>query len=530
MEDEQQTTSAPAEPPAQPAPRPVSILQTLGILPSGQPGPTLALDELGHYLAKHCNDEASKERERRHILRDALVRDGGRQRINTLLEQTFTDKDVRAFRERWVDLTRFSNPSKRISNQLSTIYAEPAEREIDGTDEEKARFAAAYDALNVDEELLEASRMLNLHRAIVLGVRVRVLPDGTREPVLECNTPSTARPVLHPNDAKLVIGWLIRQSHRPARATENQASTPTWTLWTDFERVSLREDFSPIGGTYVEHKFGVCPYFGVALGASRPGFFAGEDGEDITSAHLMTWFSHVLLAKEEKSATKVAAVTGDGTTTARGQGLDTEIPSELPEGSSMTVHDLSMNLEMFQKVADHVLTHVGLNHEIPPALLTHQGTQSAEARDLLRLPMKQLRKQQAIPWRRAEHRLAVRFAAVLKVDLPALWFDPKTFRVRFVESETPLDPVKEHELFEKRRASGHDNSLDHMRRLRPGITEEQAAELVQRNIKIEVERNKDMRPLQAISGSLGASMPPAAPPTGPNLRSIVERVLQGRAA
>ncbi len=44
-------------------------------------------------------------------------------------------------------------------------------------------------------------------------------------------------------------------------------------------------------------------------------------------------------------------------------------------------------------------------------------------------------------------------------------------------------------------------------RQRPGLTAEQAWREVQANILVETQRNVEMRPLQAISGSLGATTP-----------------------
>lgn len=168
-----------------------------------------------------------------------------------------------------------------------------------------------------------------------------------------------------------------------------------------------------------------------------------------------------------------------------------------------------MDLSIFRETADHVLAHAGLNYGLPPAVLSHQGVQSAEARELMRLPLKELRRQQQVPLRRFERQLALVMARVLSVDLPAMAFDPSSWRIEFSESETPLDPKAEHELFLSRRAAGLDNTLSHMQRLRPGISEDQALAALETNILVELERNRLMRPLQAISGSLGADTPEA---------------------
>ena len=496
----------------------ISILQVLATLPSGKEGPALTTDELGHYLRTHCDTEHDKDRARRHTLREELYRDGGISHMEKLIEDTFKDKHVRDLRKQWVRYARFNNTLRRVVHELATVYTEPARRLVEG-EPNNERYQRALDAVQMDERALEISRLLNLHRALVVGVRVRKLPDGTREPTLDIASPATARAVLHPNDSSVVVGWMIRTSYRSARET----NLPAWTLWTDHESIQLRENLTPIGDPE-PHAFGVCPWTPVTLGPSAPGFFPGHEGEDLVAAHIAIWFNNVLLLKESKSATKQGVISGDGALTARGQAADSEVPTELADGQSVTTIDLSMDLSLFRATADHVLTHAGLNYGLPPSVLMHQGVQSAEARELQRIPLKELRRQQQVPLRRFERQLARALAGVFKEDLPDLAFDASTWRIQFAESETPLDPAAEHELFLKRRAAGLDNTIAALQRLHPGLTPEQALAELKKNILVETERNREMRPMEAISGSPGADNLPAAgegtPPAPPKTDSL----------
>lgn len=478
-----------------------SILDVLATLPSGRQGPTLDLAELGTYLARYCNTDADKDRAKRHVLRDELYRDGGIAHMNAFIDRVFADRKVRDLRKEWVPIARIDNPIRRVVHELSTVYAVPARRMVD--DPHNATYQRVLKAVRMDERMLQVSRLLNLHRALLVGFRVRVQADGvTREPVLDIATPANARAVLHPNDNTLVVGWLIRTSYRSARRT----NLPAWTLWTDHESVQLTDEMRVLSDTYMTHGFGVCPWVSVTLGPPEPGFWPGCEGEDLAAAHMAVWFSNVLLLKETKSATKQTVVQGDGTTVARGQAGDSEVPLELADGQTVTTQDMSMDLEMFRATGDHVLTHVGLNYGIPPGVLMHQGVQSAEARDLQRLPIEELRQQQQVPLRLFEAGLVVVKAAVLRVDLPELWFDPSTWSMEFSSSRTPLDPVKEHELFEKRRAAGLDNTVSFYQRLRGNdITADRAWREIEANILVETERQRAMRPMEAASGALGAA-------------------------
>lgn len=488
----------------------VSITKVLATLPSGADGGDLDWTQVGMYLAKYCNTDVDIQRAKRHVLREELYRDGGVNHMESMIDTLFLDADVREKRKRFVKHARFTNPLRRIVHALSTVYTEPARRIVDG-DEDNKKLQRVLDLVRMDERSIDIGRLLNLHRAVLVGFRVRKLSDGTSEPVLDIVSPANARAVVHPNDSTLIVGWLIRTDYRPAGA----GTPPAWTLWTDHESVQLTDAMKPIADTYREHGLGVCPWVPVTLGA--PWAQQTCEGEDLVGAHLMTWLAHVLLLKETKSATKIAVVNGVDPRTARGQSMDSDVPAELGDGQSMTTVDPSMDLTMFEDVANHIVRHAGLNYQIPPSVLEHQGVQSAEARELMMIPLKELRRQQQLPLRRFEERLARVIAAVLKVDMPELAFDASTFRVEFAETTTPLDPMKQFELFEKMRAAGLTNSVEFLAEiLRPGLSPEAAAAVIKANIDIETARNEWMRPLAAIAGSLRAGVPTPAPPTNDN--------------
>jgi hypothetical protein len=512
-------------------PATVSILETLATLPSGARQAKLDLSELSDYLATHYHTDAETQRNSRHALRDELYRDGGVAHMNSVIDKLFKDPTVKALRKDVVPFARFNNVIKRIVNEMSTVYSEPARRSVGETDAtisaiaSKAAEIAASDldvgapnneayqrvleAICMDERMVEVGRLLNLHRALLVGFRVRVMPNDERAPTIDIATPANVRAVTHPNDESLVIGWMIRCSYRTARVQDN---TPAWTLWTDHESVHLNADMRVLPETYREHGLGVCPWVPVTLGPPLSGFWPGSEGEDLVAGHTTIWFENVLLIKESKSATKQTIITGDGTNTARGQSLDSEVQGELADGQSATTVDMSMDLDMFKGAASHVLDHLALNYGLLPAVTRGQHAESAEARELQMLPLKGIRRRQQTPLRRFERDFAIVMSAILEVDLPAMRFAIIDWLIEFAESETPLDPAADHDLFLKDRAAGLDNTIDRLMRKHPGLTEGRAWERVDRNIDVETERNRKMRPLMQISGSMGASTPEGPTP------------------
>jgi hypothetical protein len=492
----------------------VSILYTLAITPRGAQGAPLTFGELSRYLGEHCNTLAEKQRNNRHALRDEIYRDGGVQFMESVIDEVFDDVDTRAKRKKWIKHTRFNNPLKRVVNELATVYAEPAKRSVDG-DENNETYAKILDAISMDEQMLQISRLLNLHRALLVRFRVRRLEDGTenppREPLLEVASPANVRAVLHPNDPSFVVGWLIRNSYRSARPL---ADMPVWTLWTDHEYVQLRDDMGVIGESYVEHKLGVNPWVSVALSPTGPGFWPGEEGEDLVAAAVSTWLASVLLLKETKSATNLPVIQGDGTQMARGQVADSETPIELADGQSVTTINMSMDTSMFRDAADHILEHVAQNYGMSGALIRQQGVQSADARELMRVPLRELRLHQQIPLRKFERRLVDVMIAVLASDMPSLKFNPTGWTIRFGEAQTPLSASQAIDVFVKARQNGLTSTIEFLLDSRPGLTRDQAVSMLTQYVEDELLRNALMRPLQMISGSMGAKTPDGKPAQG----------------
>lgn len=481
---------------------PVSILDVLGVMPDGRPGARITPVELGAYLKLYLGTDAEQKRNHRHALRDELYRDGGKKHMDTVLDKLFRDREVRDLRKAFVEHTRFNNVMKRIVNEISTIYAEPAKRSVKSANDV---YQDVLERCRIDEKALLWSRMANLHRVVVVGFRVRQLPNGLREPVLDVITPANVRVILHPNDNTLPIGYLVRVSMRPSRSLGQDM--PVWTLWTDYETAQLREDMTVIGGTYVEHGLRVCPFVPINLGIDEADFWPGHEGEDLVAAQTSTWLTNILLLKETKSATKQQIISGDGSNTARGQAADTEIAGELAEGQSSEVVDISMEPKQFTDVGDHILDCTGNNYGFSPAMARHQGVQSAAARDLMLIPLKEIRRNQRTPFARFEARLVVVMALVLTRDMPELAFDPAGWRAEFCEAQTPLSQQDYMDLFLEERQASLSNTIDFWLERHPGATEVEAWLAIQRNIDIETERVTRMKKYLAASGQASPISP-----------------------
>lgn len=479
----------------------------LARLPDGRQGVPLSDDELGTYLKEHYGNEAEQERRERHRVRDELYRDGGVKYMCDVIDETFDNPKVRELRKKWVKHARFSNSLKRIVGEMSTVYAEPAVRRVGGSQENEARFKAIADAVKIDELLDYANRMLNLHRAVVLGPRVWRDPDDKPHVQIDVYTPTNLFALTDPVNTTQVIGWGIRVSFRTARSA--WVREPVWQLWTDHEVLYLDDEFRPIAGSKREHGLGAMPLLPLSYNAEAiPGFWPGEEGEDLVAAQVSIWMSNVLLLKETKSATKMTMVTGDTSAAARGQPLDTDVPTEFPEGVSASAVDMSMDTKLFTDAGDHALSHAGANYGLSMAQLTHQGVQSAEARIVMNEPLRLIRRKQIKTFRTGERALATLMALVLSVDAPELGFEVVAWKQNFGEPQVLLSPTERLALFKEMRQAGLTSTVKFYREnIDTDATEEEAWEAIDQFIADETTRVAKMRVLQSLSGGMGEATP-----------------------
>ena len=479
------------------------IREVLATLPSGAQGVALTDDELAAYLRAHCDRDVDQAREKRHRIRDAFYHDDGLEEMKEVVRGAFKDPKIVERVCRMLPLAQFSNPTKRIVGELATVYAEPAKRKVGGDDANQTRYAAIAAAASLDEQMDKACHAFNLHRAILVGPRVRVAADGSPEVVLDVCSAANARPVMHPNDNTQVVGWLTRIQYRTVRGAS--ARTPVWLLTTDHEWEALDEKMQPITGTREEHGLGINRWIPITDSLHAPDFWPGNDGEDLVSAHKATWLIEALMIKETRTASRVPVVQGDTSTMPRGVGMDSAEVMEAPEGTTITTVDIGTDIKVYMDAADHSLERAGNNYGLSLAALKHQGVQSAEARELMLAPVRDRRGRQVKIFRRAEAQLARTIAAVLAKYAPAYAFTVDAWSVDFGEARVQLSRKERLALFFEERAAGLTDSVEYKMTEDPDLTADQAWAEILEHIRVETMVQVAKRPLQAISGALGAA-------------------------
>ena len=316
--------------------RPISLTEYLGETLSTS-GPTLKWDDVTRYIRTNYLDSATERlRMEMHRRRHDLYNDDGREHIASLIETVFKDPEVKRLRHSWTQPAQYNNVLKRVVNELSTCYSEPAQRTVSGT-VDNAKYQEVQKQARQDEQFRVMEHLLNLHRAVWVGFRVRNV--GTHaaprnDLKIDIVTPANSFIITHPNDPTVPIGLGIRIETNYAIQS---ASAPAWVVWSEAERFLLDRSGRILGepvehGIVNEEGAGVLPYVYVTLEPPRGSIWPGRAGEDLVSADLAIKFASVCLLKELKSATRQTFLTGDLAAAARDQTMDTEATASVPEG------------------------------------------------------------------------------------------------------------------------------------------------------------------------------------------------------
>lgn len=456
-------------------------------------------DEVSRYLNQLVKSDAETERVARHRRRQEFYADGGHSHVNELVEKTIQDKLVKELRKQWTDAAGFNNVTRRIINAMSTVYQDPALRLVGEEDSDNNKlYQRAQQAFRQNERSRQWNRLANLHRTLLVQVRVRNMGSQANpllQPRIDIITPAQIRALISsPKDPTRLEGAIIELSGSSAR----DSNSPHSVLWTNSE-VGYLDKEGNLMATPVEHELDRMPLVLLQLDEDTDSLWS-TFGESLISAHTAEWFCDVCLLKETKSATKQSILAGDLTSAARNQASDSEAAVELPDGVSHQVVDMGMDLAMFRDTANHIVDTIASSFGIAPSILRHEGVQSAEARDLMRVPLRELRLEQHSPLREFERELAYVQSMVLAKDMPSLAFEFKDWSVDFADPQTPRSGKEQLEEFEHSRRLRLTSTIKNVMRRNPDLTRDQAETEIEENITDELWFNVLQRPFMELSG------------------------------
>lgn len=510
MIDAEPSPSPNTDPSAPPVVSPRSIRNTIARVEGGTLE-ALSWADLGRFFAKHYFDNPLEtERRAKAAKRQRLYDGAGDEQMIEMISVLLSNRTVQKLREACVAFTKVQNPTRRICQEKGTVYLAPPIRRVAG-DANQRHYDAVMSQVNLDEVGQVINHLLILHKALTILPRMRALPTGEVVPTIDVVKPDGFYAVRDPLDAGLCVGIIYDLDHQ---IVPGMPPPPKWRFVGYHETFLISSTKEIIERTVVEHGKSTMPALLLTMEA-QPGQLLDPDASaDIVAAHLDIWLFHILHLKEGKSATKQTIVTGDTTAAIREQVDDTEVPIVLPAGVVATVVDRSMDFSKFLEDARKLYEACAANHGIPPELLRQGAVASADAREVLRSPLKELRAKQEPTFRRFERDLAVLLSAEIGVH-PDYSFTTDGWSIDFANPQGLQSRTEENQTFETERRLNLTNTIAEIKRRNPDLSDDQALDVLKLNIQEEVLRNQLLRPLAATSGSVSApgDAPAASPET-----------------
>jgi hypothetical protein len=472
-------------------------------------GEPISWPELSRYLREEVwNNRENQERKKKAATRQRMYAGKGDAEMAEMIASVFKDADVIKLRLEWIAHAKFNNVLRRAINELATVYSQPATRTVEG-EENNANYQEMQRRTRMHEAMQRVNRLAYLHRAVFVYPRIRMNARGVLEPVLEVVTPDRFDPIVHPHDPTLLLGISIDLA---SKSVHQLKRTAAHIVLTAHETIEVDGEGQFIEASHKPHGLGRIPGVFFAVDPSSGCLFDPSATDDLESAHRAVWFENILLLKESKSATRTTVVQGDVSATERAQADDSERAIHLQDGASASTLDRSMDLKMFRDTAQNIYQTAAANHGIPPSIIDHSGTQSAEAREVIRAPLKELRVSQQVPLRDVERELA-EVQSVVYAPIEECKFTTDGWSVDFADPQTPLGQKEGVELFKAEREVGLTSTIAEVLRRNPDLSRDQAKAIILLFGQDELWRQENvLQKLSAIQGSMGASVPGSVNP------------------
>lgn len=483
-----------------------SLRETFSVRASGELDRLLDWPEVATYLReRYLKNTSENARREKSAQRQRFYQCRGDDEMFEMLSRVYENDKVIELRRQFVEFAKYNNISRRITNEVATVYALPAKRTVAG-DENNRRYQEVQRLCRQHEVMQRVNRMAFLHRAVAVGPRMRLTPNGQWQPVIDVVTPANFYAVRDPLDPTLLVALIFQTDFALANSVQRG---PSWNVVGWSETMMLTSEGTIVEETVRPHGFSRIPWVLMTLEPPDGGLLDQWTGDDITAAQKMIWFLNILHAKESKSTTVQTIVQGDVSSAARRQVNDTDATGQLPEGTSIQTVNRAVDVSIFTSGAQHTGEVTGSNYGIAPHVMRGDSVASAAARDLDRGPLYELRAQQQIPFREFEREFAEVQSEVVAKQRQDLAYTTEGWGVNFADSRTPLSKKESLDVFVTERKAGLTSTPTYMMDQDPDLSKPAAFLNMAGFVADELARNILMRPLQAVSGGMGTQMEPA---------------------
>lgn len=400
-----------------------------------------------------------------------LYRDQIKVPLGRVIDEVYETAEMRKTMRDYIRVCSGQNVSRRIHNEVASLYDRPALRILQDRDEE---FHAEEKRLNLHFVHQEAHRLTNLCNETLLWQFQGI--EGKTS--LRIVTPNLFDAIPDPRDNLVPAAFLL--DFTPTTMLPNSDNLPHYELWDDTYRYRINKMGRLVdaqGNIVVdpeEHNLKRIP--GVLLHRREPTtcILDASYGEDIKSAHLAVGLLDVMIMRLSKTQGENQPVLqGNLAGMATGQVMNGERPLLLPPEVIASMLDMKTDPDHYLAVKRDKITSVAQTYGMSYEQFTYGSTPSSGREWMAR--------REKLTELRMEQRARAVMHEALVVEL--LGFDPEGMHVDFQEQAMPQDASEEVDLLDKKMRKGLDSPVAYVMRKDPDLTRDKAIERIMGNLE-----------------------------------------------
>ena len=406
-----------------------------------------------------------------------LYRDKAAQDVVAIIHTVYESAEYRKTLERYVPVALEQNVTRRIIDEIASLYDRPALRMLADTTELE-RFRKEEKRVRLHEIMQEMHRLLTLCNEALLWQFAGV--DGLTR--LRIVTPDSFDAIPHPRDQLEPAAFLIDRAPPMMPDLDLRARLPHYELWDDTYQYLINKhgslvdrDGLPVSQP-IAHGLGRIP--AVLLHRREPTTCLIDDshGSDIESCHLGVALLNVMIMRLSKSqGERQPVLSGPLAHLAMGQVMNGERPLMLPPEVTASMLEMKTDPEHYLAVKKDKIASCGNTYG-----MSYEQFSMSEGADTASGKVYELRRQKLAEIREESRRRAV-VNEGLVVDL--MGFNVDGLRLDYQETALPLDPAEEISLLKDKEAMGLDSRIAYLQRKDSDLSREDAVQKVQDNLR-----------------------------------------------
>ena len=411
----------------------------------------------------------NEHRMRRETIADRLrlYRDQIEVPLGRVIDQVYDTLEMRATMRRFIPVSAGQNVSRRIVNEIASIYDRPALRILVDRNEQ---FHEEEKRLNLHFFHQEAHRLTNLCNETLLWQFTGVDDETT----LRIVTPDAFDAVPDPRDRLRAAAFIL--DFTPVSMLPTASQLPHWELWDDTYRYLINKEgrlvdaFGNIVVTPESHGLKRIP--GVLFHRRQPTtcILDASYGEDIKSTHLAVALLDAMVMRLSKTQGENQPILqGNLAAMITGQVMNGEKPLLLPPEVIASVLNMKTDPDHYLTTKKDKITSCAHTYGMSYEYYSH--AESGTAFNARREKLTELRLEQ-------RERAVMHERQVIEL----IGFDSDGLRVDFQEQAIPQDPNAAVDLLDKKMRKGLDSPVDFVMRDDPDLTRDQAITKIMDNL------------------------------------------------